>query len=171
MFRIGSCILWQTETGSNSSDTTHLILSIEQFSMTSSKTSPFRRMHQVFFGPGEPGFAAASGALSAGSFFDGSAGLAFSMAAALVVRSLKDMLFILFGFFAGISGPRSGTNSRVRLIGICVLTGPFTMARCGTSRRGMIFIGPADDHCGRHTKVRKGWASRSFALPFIFCVP
>lgn len=59
-------------------------------------------MLQVFFGPGEPGFAAVSGALSIGSFFDGSAGLDFSMAAALVVRSLKDMRFILFGFSAGI---------------------------------------------------------------------
>ena len=59
-------------------------------------------MLQVFFGPVEPGFAAVSGALSIGSFFDGSAGLDFSMAAALVVRSLKDMRFILFGFSAGI---------------------------------------------------------------------
>jgi hypothetical protein len=124
--------------------------------MTWSKTSPFRCMLQVFFGLGEPGFAAASRALICGSFFDASAGLAFSMAAALVVRSLKDMLFILFGFSAGISGPRSGTNSRVRLIGICILTGPFTMARCGTSRRGMILIGPVCDHLDVIPRSRRG---------------
>ena len=56
-------------------------------------------MVQVFFGPGVPTLAAVSGALIAGSFFDGSAGLDFSAAAALVVRSLKDMFFILFGVF------------------------------------------------------------------------
>ena len=56
-------------------------------------------MLQVFFGPGEPGFEAVSGALSIGSFFDGSAGLDFSMAAALIFRSLKDMRFILSWVF------------------------------------------------------------------------
>ena len=56
-------------------------------------------MLQVFFGPVEPGFETVSGALIAGSFFNGSIGLDFSMAAALVVRSLKDMSFILFWVF------------------------------------------------------------------------
>ena len=53
-------------------------------------------MLQIFFGPGEPGFAEMSGALSIGSFFDSSAGLDFSMEAAVIFRSLKDIRFILF---------------------------------------------------------------------------
>lgn len=63
-------------------------------------------------------------------------------------RVLKDMLFILFGFSAGIFGPRSGSDSRMRLKCMCVLTGPNTTARCGTSLRDMTFLVPAVDHLG-----------------------
>ena len=99
-------------------------------------------MLQVFFGPEEPGFAAVSGALIAGSFFDGSAGLAFSMAAALVVRSLKDMRFILFGVF------RWNFRASIRLefsnaayLYMCI-DWPLYYARCLISRRDMAFTTP-----------------------------
>ena len=59
---------------------------------------------QVLFGPGEPGFEAVSGTLICGCFFDGSAGSGFRMAAAVVIRSLKDLLFILLGFPLEFSG-------------------------------------------------------------------
>ncbi|MEJ6396113.1 hypothetical protein V8J82_22855 [Gymnodinialimonas sp. 2305UL16-5] len=72
---------------------------------------------QVLFEPGERRFEAVSGTLICGSFFDGSVGLGFNMAAALVVRSLKDMLFILLGFpleFPGLY------QARILECGLCV---------------------------------------------------
>lgn len=92
------------------------------------RTSPSQCGLQGFFEFRMCDFEPASGALISGSVFDGFAGLGFSRAAALVVRSLKDMIVILFGFSAGRLAPRSGATFRKRLIYIWALTGRFTMA-------------------------------------------
>ena len=109
---------------------------------------------QVFFGSGAPGFAAVSGVLIRGSFFEGSAGLAFSMAAALVVRSLKDMRFILFGFSAGIFRASIWLEfSNAACMHMCI-DRPLYYGAVSVKSAAYDLRRPRGRSSGRHTSVR-----------------